>query len=86
MKKMDASRKLHVSAVMIDELIAPYGQAQPHILEKVTRLLVELGQLRLDLHGIEQPLTMHSTRCLAEQSAWGETCSVPRKTPSGGGR
>jgi hypothetical protein len=45
MKKMDASRKLHVSAVMIDELIAPYGQAQPHILEKVTRLLIELGEL-----------------------------------------
>jgi hypothetical protein len=45
MKKMDATRKLHVSAIMLDELLAPYGEVQPYILEKVTRLLVELGEL-----------------------------------------
>jgi hypothetical protein len=42
MKKMDATRKLHVSAIMLDELLAPYGEVQPHILEKVTRLLQEV--------------------------------------------
>jgi len=36
---------LHISAAMYDEFIAPYGYVQIHILEKVTRLLVELGEL-----------------------------------------
>ena len=36
---------LHISAAMYDELIDPYGSVQVHILEKVVRLLVELGEL-----------------------------------------
>lgn len=44
-KKAWAMASLHISAAMYDELIAPYGCAQVRILEKVTRLLVELGEL-----------------------------------------
>jgi len=45
LRKVWAMQNLHVSAIMYDELISPFGYAQIRIIEKVTRLLVELGEL-----------------------------------------
>jgi hypothetical protein len=44
-KKTWAMASLHISAAMYDEIIAPYGSVQAHVLEKVVRLLVELSEL-----------------------------------------
>lgn len=87
MKKMDAVQKVHISGIMFDELVAPYGQAQPHILAKVTRLLVELGELP----SIEELIAKSSLGTpevveLRAQAPREIVEEVLRKTSSGGGR